>query len=122
MAIAFEQVVPVLRMSDVAATKRFYCDYLGCSLDWQEGDGDRPVYLQVSRDALTVQLSSHHGDGTPGTAVIIYTQDLAAFHRELDEKEYPFLSPGVEPHGVGGVMTLLDPASNLLRFFERTEG
>jgi extradiol dioxygenase family protein len=121
MAIAFERVVPVLRMSDVAATKRFYCDYLGCNVDWQEGDGDRPVYLQVSREDLTLQLSSHHGDGTPGTAVIIYTEDLAALHRELHETEYPFLSPGIEPHGSGRVMTLLDPASNLLRFFEPTQ-
>jgi len=119
MTVAFERVVPVLRMSDVAATKRFYCDYLGCTVDWQEGDGDRPVYLQVSRDDLVLQLSSHHGDGTPGTAVIIYIDDLAALHRELHEAEYPFLSPGIEPHGGGHVMTLLDPASNLLRFFER---
>lgn len=31
-------VVPILRMYDVAATIRFYVDYLGCSLDWQSGD------------------------------------------------------------------------------------
>src|SRR4051794_10423394 len=93
MAIAFEQVVPVLRMSDVPATKRFYCDYLGCSVDWQEGDGDRPVYLQVSRDDLTLQLSSHHGDGTPGTAVIIYTEDLTSLHRELHERSIRSSAP-----------------------------
>jgi catechol 2,3-dioxygenase-like lactoylglutathione lyase family enzyme len=121
MPTTFTRVVPVLRMSDVAVTKRFYCDYLGCEVDWQEGEGDRPVYLQVSRDELVLQLSSHHGDGTPGTAVIVYTQDLAAPHRELHERDYPFLSPGIEPHGAGRVMTLLDPASNLLRFFERTQ-
>ena len=121
MPIAFTQVVPVLRMSDVGATKLFYCDYLGCSIDWQEGAGDRPVYLQVSRGELVLQLSSHHGDGTPGTAVVIYTDDLAELHRELHETDYPFLSPGIEPHGAGRVMTLLDPASNLLRFFERTQ-
>jgi catechol 2,3-dioxygenase-like lactoylglutathione lyase family enzyme len=28
--------IPVLRMYDVAATKRFYVDYLGFDLDWQE--------------------------------------------------------------------------------------
>jgi hypothetical protein len=52
--------------------------------------------------------------------VIIYTADLAALHAELHAKPYPFLSPGIEAHGAGRVMTLIDPASNLLRFFERS--
>jgi hypothetical protein len=29
------------------------------------------------------------------------------------------MKPGIEPHGVGREMVLLDPASNQLRFFER---
>jgi extradiol dioxygenase family protein len=119
MASSFSRVVPVLRMFDLAATRRFYCDYLGCNVDWQEGDGDGPIYLQVSREDLVLQLSSHHGDGTPGTAVIIYTEDLSALHSELQANPYPFLAPGIEAHGAGRVMTLVDPASNLLRFFER---
>jgi hypothetical protein len=28
-------------MYDVTATIRFYVEYLGCSLDWRDGDGDR---------------------------------------------------------------------------------
>jgi hypothetical protein len=24
----------------------FYCEYLGCQVDWQEGEGDQPIYLQ----------------------------------------------------------------------------
>jgi catechol 2,3-dioxygenase-like lactoylglutathione lyase family enzyme len=118
MTIAFGRVVPILRMFDVGATRRFYCDYLGCALDFQEGDGDGPTYLQVSRGDLVIQLSSHHGDGTPGTAVLVHMEDLVAFHQELHEKPYPFMSPGIEPHGVGRVMTVLDPASNLIRFFQ----
>ena len=50
-------VVPILRMYDVAATIRFYVDYLGCSLDHQDGAGDRPVYLGVSRDGMELHLS-----------------------------------------------------------------
>ena len=33
--IQVTSVVPIPRMYDVAATIRFYVDYLGCSLDWQ---------------------------------------------------------------------------------------
>jgi hypothetical protein len=51
-----ESAVAGLRMFDVAATKRFYVDYLGCSLDWEEGGGDGPVYMQVSRDKLCLHF------------------------------------------------------------------
>jgi catechol 2,3-dioxygenase-like lactoylglutathione lyase family enzyme len=120
MQAMFGPIIPVLRMFDLPATLRFYCEYLGCRVDWQEGEGDRPIYLQVSRGTLVLHLSSHHGDGTPGTAVFIETQDLADLHRELHATDYPFLNPGLEPHGPGREMTLIDPASNRLRFFERS--
>ena len=112
--------VPILRMFDVAVTKRFYVEYLGCSLDWHDGEGDRPVYMQVSRGELVLHLSSHHDDGTPGSAVLIETQDVAGLHAELRHKPYPFLNPGIEPGPGGGrEMQLIDPASNRLRFYER---
>jgi len=105
-------------MFDVVATRRFYVDYLGCTLDWQEGDGDRPVFLQVSRGPLVLNLSSHHGDGTPGAAVLIETTNIAALHAELHAKDYSFMNPGLEPHGAALEMVLLDPASNELRFYQ----
>ena len=112
-------VVPVLRMYDVEATKRFYVDYLGCTLDWQEGEGDRPVYLQVSLGGLELHLSSHHDDGTPGTAVLVAVRNLDAIHAALHKRGYPFLNPGIEDGpGRGRTMTLIDPASNRLRFYE----
>src|SRR5213080_5508822 len=114
------QVVPILRMSDVAATQRFYVDYLGCTMDWQEGDEgeDGPFFMQVSRGPFVLQLSSHDGDGTPGAVVLVYTDDVRALHAELQAKDYPYLNPGVEAHGVGLEMKLLDPASNQIRFFQ----
>jgi catechol 2,3-dioxygenase-like lactoylglutathione lyase family enzyme len=112
-------VIPILRMYDVEATTRFYVEYLGCSLDWQAGEGDQPVYLQVSRGELRLHLSSHHDDGTPGTAVLVMTPDLDGLHAELHERGYPFLNPGIEPGPSGGrEMQLIDPASNRIRFYE----
>jgi|SRR6516162_7965496 len=112
-------VVPILRMYDVAATIRFYVDYLGCSLDWRDGDGDRPVYLQVSRGRMRLHLSSHHDDGTPGTAVLVVVRDLDALHAELHQRGYPFLNPGIGPGpGDGREMQLIDPASNRIRFYQ----
>lgn len=120
MSISLGPVVPILRMFDLAATKRFYVDYLGCTLDWQDGDGDRPVYLQVSRGELVLQLSSHHDDGTPGGAVLIEIAGVEELHAELRARDYPYLNPGIAPGpGDGREMTLIDPASNRLRFYER---
>jgi catechol 2,3-dioxygenase-like lactoylglutathione lyase family enzyme len=112
-------VVPILRTCDVAATIRFYAGYLGCSPDRQDGGGDRPVYLQVSRATLRLHLSSHHDDGTPGTAVPVVVRDLDALHAELHQHDYPFLNPGIGPGpGQGREMQLIDPASNRIRFYQ----
>ncbi|MFL5922910.1 MAG: glyoxalase superfamily protein [Gaiellaceae bacterium] len=115
--------VPILRMFDLQATRRFYVDYLGCTLDWQEGGGgDCPAFMQVSRGPLVLNLSSHHGDGTPGGVVLVFVDEVEALHKELHAKDYPFMKPGIEPHGSGREMVLLDPASNQIRFFERGRG
>ncbi|HEV7132843.1 MAG TPA: glyoxalase superfamily protein [Gaiellaceae bacterium] len=110
--------IPILRMYDVDATKRFYVDYLGFRLDWQEGDGDRPVYMRVSRGPVALDLSSHAGDGTPGTAIVVQVDDVAALHSELHSKNYPFMNPGIDPRGIGREVVVIDPASNQVRFFE----
>jgi catechol 2,3-dioxygenase-like lactoylglutathione lyase family enzyme len=110
--------IPILRMYDVEATKRFYVDYLGFELDWQEGEGDRPVYMRISRGPVAFHLSSHAGDGTPGTAVVIPIEDVDALHAELHAKRYPFMNPGIEERGIGRELVVLDPASNQIRFFE----
>lgn len=51
--------IPVIRMFDVGKAKEFYVDFLGFTIDWEghifEG---APLYMQLSRDDLTLQLSS----------------------------------------------------------------
>src|SRR5438105_12788414 len=97
MAIELRAVIPILRMHDLALTKRFYVDYLGSTLDEQDGDGDGPTWLTVERDAMRLHLSSHHDDGTPGTAVLVITWGLAELHAELATKDYPYFNPGLGP-------------------------
>jgi catechol 2,3-dioxygenase-like lactoylglutathione lyase family enzyme len=120
MSVRVAGVVPTLRMFDVATTKRFYVDYLGCSLDWEDGSGDEPIDMQVSRGELLLQLSSHHDDGTPGSVVLVMVRGVAELHAELRNKRYPFFNPAVGPGPGGGLeMQVIDPASNRLRFYER---
>jgi hypothetical protein len=49
--------------------------------------------MQVSRGALVMHLSSHHGDGTPVAAVLIEIRGLDDLHAELAGTGYPFLDP-----------------------------
>jgi catechol 2,3-dioxygenase-like lactoylglutathione lyase family enzyme len=121
VAVELKPPIPILRMFDVEATKRFYLDYLGCELDWEDGGEDGPAFMQVSRGPVVLNLSSHHGDGTPGAVVLVVVDDIEALYAELSAKHYPFMNPGIGPHGPGREMTLLDPASNQIRFFQRDQ-
>jgi len=116
--VRITHTIPILRMFDVALTKRFYVDWLGFELDGEEGGPDGPVFMTVQRGEARINLSSHHGDGTPGAVVLFVVDDVAAFHRELQAKHYPFMNPGLDPRGAGREVLVLDPASNQLRFFE----
>jgi catechol 2,3-dioxygenase-like lactoylglutathione lyase family enzyme len=120
VSTTFGPVVPVLRMYDLERTLDFYVGYLGCTLDWQDGDGKAPTYLQVSRGDLVLHVSNHHDDGTPGTAVLVETRGLRELHAQLHATGYQHVLPGLEPHPRGTEVTVIDPASNRLRFFERT--
>jgi extradiol dioxygenase family protein len=114
------QVVPTLRFFDVDQAKRFYVDYMGCTIDWSEGTSDGPMYMQVSRGALVLHLSSYHDDGTPGTVVLVEVEGLQVLHAELRSRGYAFMNPGMEPGpGSNTTMELIDPFSNRIRFFER---
>jgi len=110
--------IPILRMFDVALTKRFYVDWLGFELEGEEGTPDGPMFVTVQRGEARLHLSSHHGDGTPGAVVLIVVDDVEALHRELHSRQYPFMNPGLDPHGAGREVVVLDPASNQIRFFE----
>ena len=113
-------VTPILRSFDEARTRAFYVDYLGCGIDWEHRfDPDAPLYMQVSRAGLTLHLTEHHGDCTPGSTVFVTIDGLDALHAELRAKDYPNLRPDIDPAPWGGrVMELTDPSGNRLRLWE----
>ncbi len=120
--VTFSSVVPILRIFDVDKARRFYVDYLGFSVDWEHRFSEgSPLFMQVSRGALVLYLSEHHGDGTPGTAVYVETRGVRAYHAELRTKGYAYLNPGVSVDEMGTCMTLLDPFGNTLRLNEPPE-
>lgn len=119
--IEFKPAVPILRSFDEAKAREFYLDFLGFSVDFEHRFApDLPLYMGVSRNGVTLHISEHHGDATPGGCVWIEMTGLRAFHAELAAKKYKYARPGIGPGPVGGLyFDLTDPFGNKLRFNER---
>src|SRR5450432_2548590 len=96
-SIELQKVIPILRIFSIEKAKEFYLGFLGFSWDWEHRYGDNfPLYAQVSRGGLAFHLSEHHGDGSPGAAVIVTMHGVEDFHRELVARDYRYDKPGLE--------------------------
>jgi catechol 2,3-dioxygenase-like lactoylglutathione lyase family enzyme len=116
----FSAAIPILRIFSVEKAKEFYLDFLGFTLDWEHRfSEDLPLYAQVSRSGITLHLSEHHGDSTPGSAVFIPMGDIDALHQELSAKQYRYARPGVETVDWGKELNITDPFGNRLRFCQQ---
>jgi catechol 2,3-dioxygenase-like lactoylglutathione lyase family enzyme len=107
-------VKPILRIFDRDKAIEFYVNWLGFTIDWEHGEADSPVYLQ---------LPKHHGDCTPGARIFIddYTA-LDSYHAKLIEKNYKYNRPALDiPFYDENAleMTAIDPFGNRLTFVER---
>ncbi|GAB2765669.1 glyoxalase superfamily protein [Rhabdobacter roseus] len=114
------QVIPILRIFDEAKAFEFYLDWLGFTVDWthrfEEGT---PLYMQISQAGMTLHLSEHHGDSTPGIKVFLACEGLAEFHAELIAKKYKYNRPGLETAFWNALtMEVNDPFGNKLLFSE----
>ena len=119
--IALQPPIPVVRIFSVEKAQEFYVGYLGFAFDWGwDGENhDRPMYAQISRSGVTLHLSEHHGNGSPGVEVFIRMTGLDVFHQELASKNYRYLRPGINPTPDDRrEISVTDPFGNRLRFSE----
>ena len=116
----FTQTIPILRIFDVEKANEFYVRFLGFTVDWEHRfDDNSPVYMQVSRAGLTLHLSEHHGDACPGSTVFVWMTGIELFHREITEREYKYLRPGIETTFYNSMcVEVIDPFGNRIRFNE----
>jgi catechol 2,3-dioxygenase-like lactoylglutathione lyase family enzyme len=123
MTIQFQRTVPVFRIFSLDKAKEFYLGFLGFKVDWEHRFApDAPVYMQVSRDDLVLHLSEHHGDDTPGSVAYVYMTGVRELHRELSDKNYRNLRPGLQQQEWGMTeLAVIDPFHNNIIFGERTE-
>ncbi|MCE8019929.1 VOC family protein [Halomonas sp. MCCC 1A11036] len=116
--MSFGKTTPILRVFDEAKAREFYIEFLGFAVDWEHRFAEgMPLYLQVSKSDCVLHLSEHHGDCSPGAAVRIETDELEAFHKQLNAAGYPYAKPGLETMPWGcKEMKIADPFGNRLIF------
>lgn len=104
----------------IAHASGFYCDFLGFTWQWQhQFEPTLPVYAQLERGGTILHLSEHHGDASPGGAVMILVDDIATLHADLAARQHRNVRPVVETNPWGRTMTILDPFSNRLIFCQQ---
>ena len=114
--------IPIIRIFAEEKAKEFYIGFLGFNLDWEHRfEEGFPLYAQIKRSNLTLHLSEHHGDATPGSTVFVPVKDIDELCRELKAKDYAFCKPSIESLSWGRVMQIADPFGNRLRFCEYSE-
>lgn len=115
-----EATIPVLRIFDYRKAVEFYVDWLEFDIDWEHRfEAALPIYMQVSRNGLTLHLSEHHGDATPGSRVFIRCSGLKEYQERMLSKQYNYYRPGLKETFYGTwEMAVTDPFGNHLSFNE----
>ncbi len=118
--LSIEQTIPLVRIFDEHKAREYYCDWLGFNVDWEHRfEEGTPLYMQISLGGLTLHLSEHYGDCTPGGKVFVRCRGLREWHKSLAAKKYKYYRPSIEDgvwEGIG--MSLIDPFGNKLLFSE----
>ena len=112
-----QTVIPQLRVTDMAASLRFYVNGLGFTEDWRhQFEPGLPLFVQLTREGQTIFLTGHAGDCQPGGAVYFKVADVDACHRGFaGDPAHIHAAPHDTEWGTRE-MVLVDPDHNRLRF------
>jgi catechol 2,3-dioxygenase-like lactoylglutathione lyase family enzyme len=115
-----QRVMPTLRMTDYARSKRFYVEGLGFHVDWEHRfEPGFPVFAQVSRDGLAFFLTEHTGDCPVGGLVHLYVPDVDSWFEEFRQRGLSIDEPPNECLQGLRSMTVVDPDGNKLHISTR---
>jgi len=116
------KIVPVMRVFDYRKTIEFYIDWLGFHMEWEHKPVDNPFYMRITLGDVSIDLSEHHGECSPGAKIAITGfEGLEAYHQHLTGKRYKFMNPGLEKMKWNSEtleMTVIDPFYNQIIFNE----
>ena len=104
-----ENVTPILRVEELEASRRYYIQTLGFSLDWGACG-----MISVSRDRKSIMLCEGE-QGQPGTWLWIGVEDADVFFAEFSAKGAHIRSP---PQNFSWAyeFEVEDPDGHVLRF------
>ena len=117
------KTIPMLRIFDYAKAVEFYVDWLGFTIVFEHHfEANTAVYMEVTKGALTLHLSEHHGDGTPGSHVFIWCEGVKEYHTELINKKYKYNRPELNETFYGSLtFIVIDPFNNKISFNEKLQ-
>jgi uncharacterized glyoxalase superfamily protein PhnB len=118
--VEFNSVIPILRMLDETKAREFYIDYLGFTVAFEARFNENaPLFMAIRRGNVTLFLSEHHGDGSPGSHICVEMSGVRELHAELKAKRYKYMNPGIVEQEWGTrEMTVYDPFNNHVTFRE----
>ncbi len=113
-----QQVIPILNVSDVSASIRYYRDMLGFSDSWSWQEP--PTFGGVRHDGFEVQFCQN-GQGNPGTWIAIWVDDVDRLYEEFSTAGANIRQrPTNFPWGVRE-MNVADPDGHRIRFSMPTD-
>ena len=121
-------IVPVLHCRSIAAALAFYTSVLDFVVVGGDEGAEGPAYRVLARRGDYVILSSHRGDGRPGQAVVVTSDDVDLDWRTFRarglvpskaESESPVHAGPLEQTWGTREFYVDDPDGNTLRFTQR---
>ena len=114
---------PVLHVSNVEASLRFYADRLGFTIPWRFGEDGKTDVAQIERQGCAIILSNHWPEKV-GKGLIFVSLNVAEETREAASAALDALHAELEAHGVAvkegwwgyRVLIVDDPDGNELYF------
>ncbi|MBB6172071.1 catechol 2,3-dioxygenase-like lactoylglutathione lyase family enzyme [Nocardiopsis mwathae] len=78
-----EEVIPILRVADAAASAAWY-GRLGFAMEWEHRfEPGSPAFVEVARGRARLFLSEHTGDARPDTLVYLRIREVDAVAAEF---------------------------------------
>ena len=115
--MTFDCLTPILHVKDVRASIDHYVNVLGFKKDWEWENP--PTFASVSRDKVSI-FFCQGGQGSPGTWMSIFVDDVDALHEEYKKSGATIRQPPTNfPWGMRE-MNIEDPDGHRLRMGTET--
>ena len=110
--------IPILSVSDLRASERYYRDVLGFKLDWE--DGDPPDFASVSRGDA-VLFMCQRCQGRAGNWLMIFSRDVDRLYQEFRSKGALVPRAPRDERWRLREMHVSDPDGHVIRFASATK-